>query len=125
MQIGDKVQKTKGYKWPGVIVADFKTTKGDRRLVVESISEGTEGALHIYNEGQLEVVLETPAGVYAVAFEVPESSKEYITAGKLYKAIDDDYGFDAVMDSGNSCYLRWNDCCHLEGGNWTRVEIPA
>lgn len=53
MQIGDKVQKVKGYSWPGVIVADFVNLKGQRRLVVECTVPEVSGALHIYNEDQL------------------------------------------------------------------------
>lgn len=56
MTIGDKVRKTKGYAWPGVIVADFTTLSGQRRLVVECTAEAVAGALHIYNAEQLELV---------------------------------------------------------------------
>lgn len=55
MKIGDTVRKTKGYAWPGVIVADFTTLAGHRRLVVECTAPDVLGALHIYNEEQLEV----------------------------------------------------------------------
>lgn len=55
MTIGDTVRKTKGYEWPGVIVADFTTLTGQRRLVVECITPEVAGALHIYNEDQLEL----------------------------------------------------------------------
>jgi len=53
MQIGDHVEKISGYKWPGVIVADFTTTAGKRRLVVECTAEAVAGALHIYAPEQL------------------------------------------------------------------------
>ena len=56
MKLGDKVEKTKGYKWPGVIVADFQNYKGERRLVVECRHPDILGALHIYNPEQLKVV---------------------------------------------------------------------
>ena len=56
MKLGDKVQKIKGYKFPGVIVADFKNYKGERRLVVEARHRDIIGCLHIYNPEQLEVV---------------------------------------------------------------------
>ena len=56
MTIGDTVRKTKGYAWPGVIVADFTTLDGKRRLVVECTTPEVAGALHIYNEEQLEQV---------------------------------------------------------------------
>lgn len=55
MKIGDYVRKTKGYAWPGVIVADFTTLDGKRRLVVECTVPEVAGALHIYNEDQLEL----------------------------------------------------------------------
>lgn len=54
MQIGDVVQKRRGYKWPGVIVADFLTLAGERRFVVECTVPEVTGALHIYNPDQLE-----------------------------------------------------------------------
>lgn len=56
MKLDDKVEKIKGYKWPGVIVADFLTTKGERRLVVECSVPEVAGALHIYAPEQLQVV---------------------------------------------------------------------
>ncbi len=56
MKLGDKVEKVKGYRWPGVIVADFQNYKGERRLVVECRHPDIMGALHIYNEAQLKVV---------------------------------------------------------------------
>jgi len=55
VKIGDRVQKTKGYKFPGVIVADFTNYKGERRLVVEARHPDIIGCLHIYNPEQLEV----------------------------------------------------------------------
>lgn len=51
---GDRVHKVRGYKWPGVIVADFTTLAGERRLVVECTAEEVRGALHIYAPEQLE-----------------------------------------------------------------------
>ena len=56
MKIGDSVQKVKGYRFPGVIVADFTNYKGERRLVVEARHPDIIGCLHIYNPEQLEVV---------------------------------------------------------------------
>jgi len=55
LNIGDKVEKVSGYKWPGVVVAVFDTLSGERRVVVECTVEEVKGALHIYNEGQLKV----------------------------------------------------------------------
>lgn len=51
--IGDYVQKTKGYKWPGIVVAVFYTANGSLRYVVECTVPEVAGALHIYNEEQL------------------------------------------------------------------------
>lgn len=51
--IGDKVEKTSGYKWPGVVVAVFDTLAGERRVVVECTVPEVTGALHIYNEKQI------------------------------------------------------------------------
>jgi len=35
MKKGDKVKKTKGYKFEGTIVSVFKNSKGEKRYVVE------------------------------------------------------------------------------------------
>lgn len=56
MKLGDKVQKIIGYKWPGVIVAEFCTLAGDKRFVVECTVPEVAGALHIYAAAQLEVI---------------------------------------------------------------------
>ena len=56
--VGDKVQKIKGYSWPGVVVACFKTLAGQPRYVVECTVPEVAGALHIYNGEQLEVISE-------------------------------------------------------------------
>nr|AIA17023.1 Unknown Function [uncultured bacterium] len=49
-KLGEKVNKVRGYKFPGTVVAVFATTKGDIRIVVEMDGYGL---LHIYNEEQL------------------------------------------------------------------------
>jgi hypothetical protein len=50
-EVGDKVFKPKGYKFPGTIVSIFKTTSGETRIVAEMEDNGM---LHIFNENQLE-----------------------------------------------------------------------
>lgn len=52
-EVGDKVQKTKGYKWPGVVVSKFYTLDGALRYVVECVVPEVKGALHIYAPEQL------------------------------------------------------------------------
>jgi hypothetical protein len=52
-QEGDKAYKPKGYKFPCTIVSIFKTSDGQTRLVGEM---DEYGLLHIFNEGQLELV---------------------------------------------------------------------
>ncbi|WP_167561363.1 hypothetical protein [Bradyrhizobium sp. AS23.2] len=56
MKIGDRVEKIEGYRWPGVVVAAFRTTKGDDRVMVECEEPAVAGALHIYAPDQLRVV---------------------------------------------------------------------
>ena len=56
LAVGDKVKKTSGYKWPGIVIAVFDTLAGERRVVVECTVPEVAGALHIYNENQLKVV---------------------------------------------------------------------
>ena len=55
MKVGDRVLKIKGYKWPGIVVADFVTTANDRRIVVECTAPEVAGALHIFSPEQLRV----------------------------------------------------------------------
>ena len=64
MNIGDKVEKIGGYKYPGIVVAKF--TKLDpaatgaiqERFVVECTEPAVSGMLHIFREGQLQKVEE-------------------------------------------------------------------
>ena len=56
LKVGDKVQKTKGYKWPGVVVGVFDTLAGKTRIVVECTVPEVAGALHIYNLEQVELI---------------------------------------------------------------------
>lgn len=53
-EVGDKVFKPKGYKFPGTIVSIFKTTSGETRIVAEMEDNGM---LHIFNENQLEKIV--------------------------------------------------------------------
>lgn len=52
-KLGDKVEKAKGYKWPGVIVAVFETLSDKKRYVVECTVAEVSGALHIYSAKDL------------------------------------------------------------------------
>jgi hypothetical protein len=56
MQVGDHVQKIKGYRWPGIVVSVFSTLSGDIRVVVECTVPEVRGALHIYSLEQIEKV---------------------------------------------------------------------
>lgn len=61
--------------------------------------------------------------VYAVADKVPEGCG-YITAGKEYEVYADDGVIFRIVDDEDDG-LRiclWQDCGHLKGGNWRRVE---
>lgn len=54
MDVGDKVVKTRGYEFPGVVVAKFNTTAGELRFVVEMEKYKL---LHIFNLDQLTKIL--------------------------------------------------------------------
>lgn len=54
--IGDSVKKVKGYPYPGVIMAVFRTRALEWRYVVEATGEDYKGMLHIFNGDQLELV---------------------------------------------------------------------
>lgn len=56
IEIGDRVEKVSGYKWPGIVVSKFITTGGDLRVVVECTVPEVKGALHIYNLQQIRKV---------------------------------------------------------------------
>jgi hypothetical protein len=66
--------------------------------------------------------------IYAVAENVPERSRYYITPGKRYMAdpskpgSDFDFWFDG--DDGLPVRGRWSKSGHLNGGNWTRIDEP-
>ena len=51
-KIGDKIQKPKGYKFDGIIVAIFQNTAGETRIVAELENNGM---LHIFSETQLQL----------------------------------------------------------------------
>jgi hypothetical protein len=53
MKVGSKVEKIKGYKWPGIIVASFRNLGNEPRYVVECTVPEVAGALHIYSPEQL------------------------------------------------------------------------
>ena len=54
MEVGDKVEKVKGYRYPGIVVAKFKKVDGvEERLVVECTEPAVYGMLHIFKEDQL------------------------------------------------------------------------
>ena len=61
MEVGDRVEKVSGYKYPGIIVAKFnKIDSGEERFVVECTASIVSGMLHIFREGQLKKVEEKP-----------------------------------------------------------------
>ncbi len=53
-KLGDAVEKTSGYEFPGTVVATFINTAGELRYVVEM---DRYRLLHIFNEGQLKLRL--------------------------------------------------------------------
>lgn len=59
MNVGDKVYKRMGYRFPGIVRAIFKTSAGETRLVVECTAEEVAGLLHIYNPDQIQVTTPT------------------------------------------------------------------
>lgn len=61
--------------------------------------------------------------IYAV-MNCDESPVEYLTAGKEYPTGKEELGpaFTIEGDNGNKRLCLWNDCAHLSGGNWRRIE---
>jgi hypothetical protein len=109
MKLGDHVRKIKGYAWPGIIVADFTTSRGARRLVVECTVEEVEGALHIYNPEQLE-----PALICAAKSTLPDliatirAQADEIARYKAGKGPGDPK--DCPGDNGDQC-CGYPDVC--------------
>lgn len=52
-EVGEKVYKSEGYTYPGVVVAAFQTTEKKWRYVVECTEPAVKGMLHIFNGKQL------------------------------------------------------------------------
>lgn len=53
MKVGDQVEKTSGYQFPGEIRAVFTNKKGETRYVVECVVPEVAGMLHIFSEHNL------------------------------------------------------------------------
>lgn len=52
--VGTPVEKAGGdYRFPGVVVAVFRTTRGHVRYVVECTVPGCEGMLHVFSRHNL------------------------------------------------------------------------
>lgn len=59
---------------------------------------------------------------YAIPQTVPDDC-DYLTAGKRYQCRDMGFGRLLIHDDNNDFRIcLWNECPHLNGGNWTRVE---
>ena len=56
IKVGDRVQKVRGYLWPGEVRSVFTNKKGETRVVVECTVPEVVGALHIFNLDQIEKV---------------------------------------------------------------------
>jgi hypothetical protein len=53
-RIGDKVQKIKGYKYPGIVICVFRTRDRKARYVVEADHPDFRGMFHIFSNNDLE-----------------------------------------------------------------------
>jgi hypothetical protein len=51
VNVGDRVEKIKGYPFPGTVVAVFEKLNGEQRVVVECVD--LPGLLHIFAPSQL------------------------------------------------------------------------
>jgi hypothetical protein len=48
------VKKRAGYRFPGIIVARYRTLSGANRYVVECTAKGAQGCQHIFSGNQLQ-----------------------------------------------------------------------
>ena len=47
----------------------------------------------------------------------------YITAGKVYEVFDyDKYGGDITVNSGNTRYINFTNCAHLDDNRWEVLD---
>lgn len=61
--------------------------------------------------------------VYA---KCPEGDWDYLTAGKLYPVHNEHSGgFSLVDNEGDEISCLWNNCPHIDGYNWERVECAV
>lgn len=60
--MGETVQKSSGYPFPGVVVSKFQTLSYQTRYVVECTLPGVKGCLHIFAPSQLQAVYLTANG---------------------------------------------------------------
>lgn len=67
---------------------------------------------------------------YIYAEEVPESSVNYLTAGKRYVVISEhDRGdgktvYGIKNDNERTNVMLSSNCAHLEGGSWIETDTP-
>lgn len=55
MEVGDRVEKVNGYRFPGIVVSKFNKLDGKtERFVVECTAPLVCGMLHIFNGNQLQ-----------------------------------------------------------------------
>lgn len=52
-KVKDRVTKVGGYRFPGIIVSAFETTRGQERYVVECTVPEVYGMLHIFSADDL------------------------------------------------------------------------
>ena len=103
----------------GEALMRFNNVDDDRDLAAHIIEQLEKRGLSIVNTPK-------PPRVYAVAESVPDDVP-YLTAGKRYAVLDSDNKNQVRItdDEGDVVFISWNDCAHLNGGNWTRVEEPS
>ncbi len=59
-QLNQKVQKIRGYKFPGIIIGIATKLNGKVLYLVECTAKDAEGMCHIFSEADLEAVEEKP-----------------------------------------------------------------
>lgn len=61
--------------------------------------------------------------VYATADKIGKSESRYLTAGRKYRVIGDDgLSFSIINDFGRESVCLWQNCSHLRGGAWRKIE---
>lgn len=94
--VGRRVQKTKGYPFPGEIRSVFTNRNGDIRFVVEATHPEYSGMLHIFSPEQLDVANRSlyPTFKDPIWYKKYRIYRDKMGPYQVWTFIHDDYDLD-------------------------------